>query len=67
MTSIPEKSRNNTEKMTIIFSRVFDIVNQQLTSLDFHFTRWWMNGKVFTILSPRSFVECSRIMAAKTL
>ena len=39
MTSIPEKSRNNTEKMTIIFSRVFDIVNQQLTSLDFHFTR----------------------------
>ena len=39
------------------------------TSLAFRTTRsgWWMNGKAFTILNPRSLSEHFRIMATKKI
>ena len=54
----PEKNRNNTrEKYDIFFMYVWFRQSAADTSLTFRATRsgWWMNGKAFTILNPRSF------------
>ena len=58
--SSPEKSRNNTrEKIRYFFTCVWYRQSAADTSLAFRAIRsgWWMNGKTFTILDPRSFVR----------
>ena len=56
----PEKSRNNTrEKIRYFFTCVWYRQSAADTSHAFRATRsgWWMSGKAFTILNPRSFVR----------
>ena len=58
--SSPEKSCNNTrEKIRYFFTCVWYRQSAADTSHAFRATRsgWWMNGKAFTILNPRSFVR----------
>ena len=58
--SSPEKSLNNTrEKIRYLFTCVWHRQSASDTSLAFRATRsgYWMNGKAFTILNPRSFVR----------